>query len=153
MRNFIHAALLSLMTLFGVGAHAAGVQSIELTYRSVYDGDTIDVSYDALPEPLNKLRVRILGIDTPERGSKAKCAKEEAAAENARKFLEQLLDKAKTITVLKSRWDKYGGRILGDVQVLYAGKSRSVADLMIQSGYARAYNGLGQRSGWCGTAK
>jgi endonuclease YncB( thermonuclease family) len=41
-------------------------------------------------------------------------------------------------------WDKFGGRVLGDV--LVDGKSLRVA--LIQNGYAREYYGLAKES-WC----
>ena len=50
--------------------------SIELEYkdRVCYDGDTCYVIIKALPKKLEKMSIRILGIDTPE--IRGKCAEE-----------------------------------------------------------------------------
>jgi endonuclease YncB( thermonuclease family) len=50
----------------------------------------------------------------------------------------------KKIQIAISDWDKFGGRVLGDV--LVDGKSLRVA--LIQNGYAREYYGLAKES-WC----
>ena len=43
----------------------------------VIDGDTIEVAAPWLPDPLNKkLSIRIFGVDTPEKGFRAKCDSE-----------------------------------------------------------------------------
>jgi endonuclease YncB( thermonuclease family) len=130
-------------------AHAEKVSYIELQFVRVYDGDTIDVSYQALPEPLNKLRIRIPGIDTPELGSKARCDKEAKGAEAAREFLDSTLSGVNVIRLYSPRWDKYGGRVLGKVYVTIAGKDVLLSDLMIKKGFARAYDGKSARQSWC----
>jgi endonuclease YncB( thermonuclease family) len=140
-------AIVSTM-LIGTSEVIAASTPFEVHYVSVYDGDTFDVLVDQLPAPLNKMRVRIRSIDAPERGSKAKCEAESAAAEKARAFLEQLLGSAKTVEIIDPKWDNYGGRIDGDVQVLYDGETHFLSDLLVTNGYARRYDG-GQRQGWC----
>ena len=113
MRHYLELMLAALLAL----AHPA---PFEVQFVSVYDGDTFNILVDQLPAPLNKMKVRLRDIDTPERGSKAKCEAEAAAAEEAKLFLQELLKNAKTIAVIDPKWDKYGGRIDGDVQALYS---------------------------------
>ena len=50
----------------------------------------------------------------------------------------------KKIQIAIATWDKFGGRVLGDV--LIDGKSLRVA--LIKNGYAREYYGLAKES-WC----
>ena len=146
MRHCLELMLAALLAL-AHPAHAAPAP-FEVRFVSVYDGDTFNILVDQPPAPLNKMKVRLRDIDTPERGSKAKCEAEAAAAEEAKLFLQELLKNAKTIAVIDPNWDKYGGRIDGDVQVLYGGRKRLLTDLLVTSGHARRYDG-GQRQGWC----
>jgi micrococcal nuclease len=134
-------------------AHAAttkAVNSIEVALVGVYDGDTVDIRYDILPAPLNKMRLRIIGIDTPERGTKASCPSEAAKADEARDALEKMLAGVKTITIANPKWDKYGGRILGNLIIISpTGTKFNVAEILINKGYAHPYDGKGQRASWC----
>ena len=122
---------------------------IDLTFVKVYDGDTIDVTYDASPVPLNKVRIRLEGIDTPEMPPKAKCQKEADMAQAAKERMVELLASSQTIRLYGPKWDKYGGRILGVVKVDYKSKKADLRDVMIAEGFARSYDGSGQRKGWC----
>ena len=54
----------------------AGEFWYDATVVSVLDGDTVKVKILAWPEPLQLVSVRIDGIDTPEKGFRAKCKKE-----------------------------------------------------------------------------
>ena len=120
-------------------------RSIAVAFDRVYDGDTVVVRLDSLPEPLNKLRIRIEGIDTPEINHGAKCPSEELRGQAARRHLAEILGTAKELRVYGYRWDKYGGRLLGDLRT----PEGSVRDLMIKSGLAVPYDGQGIRRNWC----
>lgn len=115
-----------------------------LTFSNVrvIDGDTLAVTLGNLPPPLNKLSIRLSGIDTPE--LKGKCAKERVLAVEAKVFLQNLLT-GNTVTVKDYSWDKYGGRILGKVYLLRT----DVANLMLLYGYAVPYFGQGPKNNWC----
>jgi endonuclease YncB( thermonuclease family) len=67
---------------------------------SVYDGDTFRVGEE---------RIRVLGIDTPERGSRAQCSKEHAMAMEARKFLYDAIIGG-TVKVERHGTDNMAGR-------------------------------------------
>ena len=120
-------------------------RSIVVEYVSVYDGDTVVVRLQSLPEPLDRLRIRIEGIDTPEIKRGARCPEEEARGMAAKQYLEDLLKSSQELRVYGFEWDKYGGRLLGELRV----PSGSVRELMIQSEYAAPYSGEGQRIDWC----
>jgi endonuclease YncB( thermonuclease family) len=109
----------------------------------VIDGDTIEIKNECFPKEL-KLSVRVLGIDTPEKGSRAKCEKEAKLAEKASKFTKQFIGKNKTATFRNIQWDKFGGRLLADVEI----NGKSLSDELIKNGLARSYDGK-KKGSWC----
>lgn len=109
----------------------------------VIDGDTLEVKNECFPTEL-KLSIRVLGIDTPEKGFRAKCKKEAELAEKASKFTKQFVGKNKTATFRNIKWDKYGGRLLADVEI----NGKSLAGELIKNNYARSYDGK-KKGSWC----
>lgn len=104
----------------------------------VADGDTIEFTVDFLPKELgDKLSVRIYGVDTPEKGWRAKSEKENEMGLAASDFTKKQIAAAKNIQVKLIGWDKYGGRVLGDVLL----DGISLKDLLLKNGYAREYYG------------
>ena len=109
----------------------------------VVDGDTIDVTIDLGFELYKKERVRVAGVDTPEKRTRDK--EEKALGIDATNWLKQKLEE--TIkgdeeliirTELKGGVGKYG-RLLG---WLYVGDSTlSLNEQMITEGYAWEYDG------------
>lgn len=111
----------------------------------IIDGDTVVVSAPWLPDPLKKeLAIRVYGVDTPEKGFRAKCTKEGELGKSATKFTQKILSEAKNIQIELRDWDKYGGRVLGNVIV----DGKSLRDLLIANGFAREYYGEAKQS-WC----
>jgi endonuclease YncB( thermonuclease family) len=111
----------------------------------VIDGDTVAFQADFLPAPLKKeLSIRVYGVDTPEKGFRAACASEAQRGEAASAFTKQTVAASQTRQVVLMDWDKYGGRVLGDV--LLNGQSLRV--MLIQNGFAREYYGEAKTS-WC----
>ena len=111
----------------------------------ITDGDTIklDVSKES---PLVKklgLSVRIKGIDTPEKGSKAKCDKENILGQQATVFTTYLIGN-KELFLSQIQNDKYGGRIVATVKV----GGVDIAQELLKKGLARVYNGEKKKS-WC----
>ena len=106
--------------------------------NKVVDGDTVEVEVNFLPQELgNKLKVRVYGVDTPEKGWRAKSIKEALMGSNATKFTTDLLKNAKEVKIKVVSWDKFGGRILGDIIV----DGKSLRQLLLKNGYAREYYG------------
>ena len=109
----------------------------------VVDGDTIDVSIDLGFDLIKKERVRIAGIDTPEK--RTRDLEEKALGIDAtnwmKKNLEETIagdDELTIRTELVGGMGKYG-RLLG---WLYVGESDvSLNEIMIEEGYAWAYDG------------
>lgn len=111
----------------------------------VIDGDTVAFQADWLPDPLKKeLSIRVYGVDTPEKGHRAKCPSEDARGRAATEFTKQAITAAKTRQIVLREWDKYGGRVLGDVIL----DGKSLRELLITRGYARPYFGEAKGS-WC----
>ena len=113
--------------------------------KRVIDGDTVVVNASAdLPSELSKLAVRLDGVDTPEKGWRAKCAEEKKKGRAAKAFTTMRIDKATQIVVRNPAWGKYGGRVIADLVL----DGKSLSDVLIAKGYGRRYDG-GRRKGWC----
>ena len=109
----------------------------------VVDGDTIDVTIDLGFELYKKERVRVAGIDTPEK--RTRDLEEKALGIDATNYLKKKLedtiagdDELTIRTELKGGMGKYG-RLLG---WLYIGEDDvSINEQMIDEGYAWSYDG------------
>lgn len=111
----------------------------------VIDGDTVAFQAPFLPSPLKKeLSIRVFGVDTPEKGFRAKCPSEAQRGEMATAFTKQQVAAAKIRQIVLMDWDKFGGRVLGDVIL----DGRSLRQMLIQNGFAREYYGEAKQS-WC----
>lgn len=117
----------------------------DVVITRVVDGDTVAFRADWLPDPLKKeLSIRIFGVDTPEKGHRAGCPAEAQRGEMASAYTKQLVAAAKTRQIALMGWDKYGGRVLGDVIL----NGVSLRQSLIQNGFAREYYGEAKQS-WC----
>jgi endonuclease YncB( thermonuclease family) len=111
----------------------------------VSDGDTIVIAAPFLPAPLKpELAVRIFGVDTPEKGHRAQCPQENERAQLASRFTTDAIRSAKKHQVVLYGWDKFGGRVLGDILV----DGQSIRQGLIANGLAREYYGDAKVS-WC----
>ena len=141
---------ITVLLAFGLtNAIAQGKQKEGVTYDAVLtrviDGDTVAFQANFLPEPLKKeLSVRVFGVDTPEKGHRALCPSEAARGEAATAFTKAQINASTKRQVVLMAWDKYGGRVLGDI--LLDGKS--LRQMLIQNGFAREYYGDAKQS-WC----
>ena len=110
----------------------------------VVDGDTIDVTIDLGFDLSIKQRVRVAGVDTPEK--RTRDLNEKKLGKDATYWLEDKLDDAVNdgfdLTIRteldKGATGKYG-RLLG---WLYVGdEGRSLNEQMVEEGYAWVYDG------------
>lgn len=112
----------------------------------VIDGDTVEFAAPFLPPPLKpKLAVRVFGVDTPEKGFRAKCESEAKRGLEASAFTKKVITDSKTARIAIIDWDKFGGRVLGDIIL---DNNVSLRALLIQNGFAREYYGEAKTS-WC----
>ena len=111
----------------------------------VTDGDTVVIAAPFLPAPLKpELAVRVYGVDTPEKGFRGQCDSEKARGEAASVFTKGLINASQQRQVILYSWDKFGGRVLGDIIL----NGQSLRTQLIANGFAREYYGEAKTS-WC----
>ena len=112
----------------------------------VIDGDTLEVRVLVWLDQEVVTRVRIDGIDTPEK--RGKCQREKDMAEQARQLTETLLAEP-GVTLHDIQHDKYGGRVRARVLTR---SGRDVGEQLIAAGLARPYGGKARQT-WCSVAQ
>lgn len=142
--------------LFVISTSALAQNYMLLPIVEIYDGDTIKTNLSwRLPTPLNKVSIRIYGIDTPELPAKsyattgklnrAKCVKE---AEMALKVRDRVIEIAGSNTRMKITnydWGRNAGRIVGNVSI----GGIDIGKTLINEGLAVEYYGSGTKQDWC----
>jgi len=142
--------MLGFLLIFPLGKAAFAQKTPKgVTYDAqilrVSDGDTIVISAPFLPSPLKpELAVRIYGVDTPEKGHRAQCPSEAQRGEAASAFTKQAVASTQKHQVTLYAWDKFGGRVLGDIIL----NGVSLRTELIKNGFAREYYGEAKQS-WC----
>ena len=147
MKHLLSILILSLAATTAVAQKSKAPQGV--TYEAqivrVSDGDTIVITAQFLPAPLKpELAVRIFGVDTPEKGFRAKCPAEDQRGQAASAFTKKMVEGSKSRQVTIYGWDKFGGRILGDIIL----DGKSLRSQLIANGFAREYFGEAKGS-WC----
>jgi endonuclease YncB( thermonuclease family) len=111
----------------------------------VTDGDTVVIAAPFLPPPFKQeLAVRVFGVDTPEKGHRAQCPGEDQRGQAASAFTKNAVNKSVKRQATLYGWDKFGGRVLGDILL----DGQSLRAMLIQNGFAREYFGEAKQS-WC----
>jgi micrococcal nuclease len=118
------------------------------TVLGVVDGDTVDLMVDLGFQVHHKIRVRLYGINTPE--SRTKDLKEKELGLKAKKYVEDWCTNHKWVFVntIPDKNDKYG-RVLARIYSSDRVDDPKTACLnidMIQSGNAREYFGIGDKT-------
>lgn len=145
MKKIIITTLITLLPLFGFAQKQKEGVLYDVVITRVIDGDTVGFQATWLPDPLKKeLSIRVYGVDTPEKGFRAKCEAENLRGQAATTFTKSAVNAASKRQVIIMDWDKYGGRVLGDVLL----DGRSLRAMLIATGYAREYYGDAKTS-WC----
>lgn len=101
----------------------------------VVDGDTVDATVDLGFDTWKKIRIRLVGINTPE--TRTRDLEEKARGMAAKNFLIDLLKKHNNEFILHSQGVGKYGRCLGN---LFLGE-KNVNDLLINEGHAVEYSG------------
>ena len=110
----------------------------------VVDGDTIDVLCDLGYDVKIALRLRFMGINTPESRTRNKAEKVLGLA--AKEFLKDALASADLIEFESHDRGKYG-RVLATIYTTTGGKRTNINELLVKEDHARHYNG-GKREPW-----
>ena len=139
------------MAMLSIVAFAQGKQREGVIYDAVItrviDGDTVAFQAPFLPAPLKQeLFIRVFGVDTPEKGFRAQCPSEDQKGQEATAFTKAQINASTKRQVVLMDWDKYGGRVLGDVIL----DGKSLRQMLITNGFAREYYGEAKQS-WCKT--
>nr|QBK86375.1 MAG: thermonuclease/nuclease [Marseillevirus LCMAC102] len=125
---------------------------IKAKITDVYDGDTCTVIF-AFGTEFLKIKIRVLGVDTPEikvRGvdksnkkavTLAKLEKEAGiiVRDDVRN---QILNSIVSIKMIK--WDKFGGRVDGEI---FLQKGGTLTDFLLKHNLAKPYDG-GKKEAW-----
>lgn len=137
--------------LLSTAASAYGPYDARLV--RVVDGDTIELGVELWPGLVQRVNIRLDGINTPEKrintkkikdqGKRDRAICEKIAGVAATEFTQAFVEKG-SITVDDVRNGKFAGRVLGNVFV----DGNSLADALLASGHARLYGG-GKRQPWC----
>jgi endonuclease YncB( thermonuclease family) len=140
-------ALMALMLSLMASAYAA-----ELTYGpyramvvKVLDGDTVQLEVGLWPGLTQRINLRLVGVNTPEKRGPKVSNCEKKAGQDATTFTQRWLQGVKEVTISEVRHDKYAGRALGKLRRL---DGKDLAEALITSGHARPYDG-GKRGSWC----
>ena len=145
MKNFIALALVMALTTPAFAQKTPVGVTYDTTIVRAVDGDTVVIAAPYLPAPLKpELGVRIFGVDTPEKGFRGKCESEKQRGEQASTFTKDVIKATKKHQVVLYDWDKFGGRVLGDILL----DGMSLRQLLIKNGFAREYFGDAKQS-WC----
>jgi endonuclease YncB( thermonuclease family) len=145
MKKVLLVAILALTSVASFAQKEKPMVIYDFPLTRVIDGDTVAFQATFLPPPLKQeLSIRVFGVDTPEKGHRAMCPQEAQRGEAATAFTKAQINASQKRQVALMDWDKYGGRVLGDV--LLDGKS--LRAMLIQNGFAREYYGEAKQS-WC----
>lgn len=112
------------------------------TVARVVDGDTVVVDVALWPGLVQRIALRLAGVNTPEKRGAALC--EKVAAGRAEAFTRRFLRLGSVVTVSGVRLGKYAGRVLGRLAV----DGRDLGEALVAAGLARPYAG-GKRRPWC----
>ena len=147
MKNFLIALLF--LPLVAFAQKTPNGVTYDAQILRITDGDTVVIAAPFLPKPLKpELAIRVYGVDTPEKGFRAQCESEKQRGEAASAFTKKAIESAAAgggkFQVTMYGWDKFGGRVLGDILV----NGQSLRAALIANGFARENYGDAKQS-WC----
>ena len=145
MKKLLTIALLLTISTMAFAQKQKPMNIYDFPITRVIDGDTVAFQANFLPPPLKQeLSIRVFGVDTPEKGFRAQCPSEDQRGQAATAFTKNAITNAQKRQVAIADWDKYGGRVLGDILL----DGQSLRMMLIQNGFAREYYGEAKTS-WC----
>ena len=145
MKKFILLLLVLPLLAFAQAKAPAKSATYDAQILRVTDGDTVVIAAPFLPAPFKpELAIRVYGVDTPEKGHRAMCPSEAQRGEAASAFTKNAIAQGGKFQVTMYGWDKFGGRVLGDILI----NGQSLRAGLIANGFAREYYGEAKQS-WC----
>mgnify|MGYP006416111841 CR=1 FL=1 len=130
--------------LFFNAAQAEGYGSYKAEVIRVIDGDSIEVRAHIWPGLTQTVKLRLAGVNTPEKRGKGISTCEKKAGQDATTFTQRWLKGAGMVTISEIRLGKYAGRVLGRVSK----DGEYLGEALIKAGLAKPYSG-GKRLPWC----
>lgn len=114
----------------------------------VYDADTVTVDVFPWPSISVRTKVRIRGIDTPER-RRYKCPGEKQLAKQSTNYVRGLLPRGTRVQLTEVSFGKYANRVIGNLMIgSIDDKWTSLGEILLAAGYAKPYKGR-KKLGWC----
>jgi micrococcal nuclease len=149
MKKILLTLLLAVAALPALAQKTPKGATYDAKILRVTDGDTVVIAAPFLPAPFKpELAIRVFGVDTPEKGFRAQCPQEAQRGEAASAFTKNAINQAAAqggkFQVTMYGWDKFGGRVLGDILI----NGVSLRTELIRNGFAREYYGEAKQS-WC----
>ncbi len=120
-------------------------KTIKIRIIDVYDGDTFTFIMWYNKGPL-RLRMRLINVDAPEIKGLNVSILETQAAVAVRDILIPLLNE-KILYAEIYKWDKYGGRIVGDIYLDY-NKTQKLSEWLLGKQLVKPYTGKQCKSKW-----
>lgn len=118
------------------------------TVVRVYDADTVIVNVYPWPSISVQTKVRIRGIDTPER-RRYKCPEEKLLAKQSTNYVRSLLKPGARVQLTEVSFGKYANRVIGNLLIgSIDNKWTSLGEILLAAGYAKPYQGR-KKIGWC----
>ena len=130
------------LLLAGVAGAAETYGPYTATVVRVVDGDTVEVEVALWPGLVQRISLRLEGVNTPEKRGAPLC--EKIAASQAEAFTRRFLRLGQSVVVSGVRLGKYAGRVLGRLAV----DGKDLGTALVAAGLARPYAG-GKREPWC----
>lgn len=128
--------LLSIPLLFALPSSEMSAQAADTNWPICGRSKRITCIVDGDTFWMNRVKYRLQGVNAPEAGDGARCAKERTMADAATARLQELMQRP-GLTFQRRGNDRYG-RVLVTVRTV---EGDDVAGLMVKSGHGRPYNG------------
>ncbi|MDH5327685.1 MAG: thermonuclease family protein [Gammaproteobacteria bacterium] len=110
----------------------------------VVDGDTIELNVHVWPGLVQNIKLRLSGVNTPEKRGRNVSQCEKKAAQKATNFTQRWVKGINRIIVTEVKLGKYAGRALGKIKK----GELDLGEELIRAGHAKPYSG-GRRQAWC----
>jgi len=142
--NYARVALLVFCILVTSAQAAETYGPYNAKVLRVIDGDTVQVEVAIWPGLRQVTKLRLAGVNAPEKRGRKIADCEKRAGRAATTFTRDFLQGARTVTVSGVRPGKYAGRMLGSIRV----NGKSLERALLDASHARPYQG-GRRKPWC----
>ncbi len=124
----------------------------EAKVLKVIDADTLKLEIYLWPGLVETVNVRSRGVDAPESlPGRYHCEREHELGEDAKASIERKFKPGTPVIVSAISYDKYGGRVVAQIDRWASDRFTSVAEELLQKEgeWGVPYNGEGPKHNWC----